>query len=417
MPKWVKAFFKVAKNSVGEFFKDNCLNVAAAIAYYTLQSIIPLVLGFIVIGSFFLEKGEARTNFINSVKDSLPNLGAGFDIGKIIDGLVASAPGLLSVSALFLLWSGSGIFDQLIFGINVAYDVKKDSRNFFVKIGLRLGLLIIVGALIAAAFTITIVSQLIFSADVSILGISPANFSFILPVISILLPLALMWCVFAILYKLGPDRNDNKWRYVAVGALVAAILFELLKYGFTFYVSAFGAADSYQKSYGALGGILLFLFYIWLSAGVMLLGAEVASVMGGWKSVLEGPAAQHDPGARVLAEKMDSSAGPEITSQEKARGADKPRPATVLEGKAAAAASGKTGREKTATEKAAEEIEKGKEKAGAKPPQPIPAYAISTDHYPAKTDRKNPVTFFVGIVALGLAGLAGIIFRRKDPVG
>ncbi len=128
MPKWVKAFFKVAKNSIGEFFKDNCLNAAAAIAYYTLQSIIPLVLGFIVIGSFFLEKGEARTNFINSVKDSLPSLGAGFDIGKIIDGLTASAPGLLSVSAIFLLWSGSGIFDQLIFGINIAYDVKKDSQ-------------------------------------------------------------------------------------------------------------------------------------------------------------------------------------------------------------------------------------------------------------------------------------------------
>jgi membrane protein len=226
-----------------------------------------------------------------------------------------------------------------------------------------------------------------------------------------------MWCVFAILYKLGPDRKGNKWRYVAVGALVGAILFELLKYGFTFYVSAFGAADSYQKSYGALGGILLFLFYIWLSAAVMLFGAEVASVVGGWKSVLEGPAAQQDPGARVPAEKLDSPSGPEVTSQEKARGANKPRPATVLEGKEAAAASGKTGREKTATEKAAGEIEKGKEKAGAKSPQPIPAYAISTDHYPTQADRKNPVTFFVGIVALGLAGLAGIIFRRKDPVG
>ncbi|MDB5079653.1 MAG: hypothetical protein JWP00_1577 [Chloroflexi bacterium] len=415
MPQGVKATFKVAKNSVGEFFKDNCLNVAAAIAYYALQSIIPLVLGFIVIGSFFLQEGVARENFINSIKSALPNLGAGFDIGQIIDGLTNSAPGLLSFSAIMLLWTGSGIFDQLIFGINVAYDVKKDSRNFFVKIGLRLGLLLIVGALIAASFTITIVFQLIFNAKASILGISPANFSFILPVISILLPIALMWCVFAILYKLGPDRKGNKWRYVAIGALVGAILFELLKYGFTFYVTSFGAADSYTKSYGALGGILLFLFYIWLSAAVMLFGAEVASVAGGWKSVMEGPASQQDPGAVVPAEKLDSDGGPEVTPKEKAQGKATPKPATVVEGKEAAEASGKTGKAKDATEKAAEEIHKGKEKAGEKNAQPVPAYALSTKKFPAKADQNNPVTFVIGMVALGLAALAGIIFRRKDP--
>src|SRR6476620_1199704 len=110
MPQWVKSVFKVAKNTISEFFKDNCLNVAAAIAYYVLQSIVPLVLGFIVIGSFFLQDGVARENFINSVKSALPNLGAVVDIGTIIDGLVKGAPALLSVSALFLLWSGSGIF-------------------------------------------------------------------------------------------------------------------------------------------------------------------------------------------------------------------------------------------------------------------------------------------------------------------
>src|SRR3954463_16326959 len=104
MPALAKSTFKVAKDSVSEFLKDNCLNVAAAIAYYVLQSIVPLVLGFIVIGSFFLQDGVARENFINSVKSALPNLGAGFDIGTIIDGLVKGAPALLSVSAIFLLW-------------------------------------------------------------------------------------------------------------------------------------------------------------------------------------------------------------------------------------------------------------------------------------------------------------------------
>jgi membrane protein len=415
MPAWAKATFKVAKNSVDEFLKDNCLNVAAAIAYYVLQSIIPLILGFIVIGSFFLQDGEARTNFINSVKGALPNLGAGFDIGTIIDSLVKGAPGLLSVSAVFLLWSGSGIFDQLIFGINVAYDVKKDNRNFFVKTGLRIALLLIVGALVAASFVITIVSQLIFSADVSLLGISPSNFSFILPVISILLPVLLMFCVFLILYKVAPDRKNNEWRYVAIGAAVAAVLFELLKYGFTLYLTIFNAADSYTKSYGALGGVLLFLFYIWICAAIMLFGAEIAAVAGGWKSMLEGPAALEDPGKVVPAEKLDSEAGPLVTAKEKRQGKDVPRSATQVDQKGADAAG--TGQVKEAHKKAAEEFEESKDKAkGAKKePQVVPAYAISTNHYPAKPDKENPVTLGVGLVALGLAAVAGIIFRRKDP--
>src|SRR5512140_363422 len=118
---------------------------------------------------------------------------------------------------------------------------------------------------------------------------------------------------------------------------------------------------------------------------------------------MEGPAAQQDPGAVVPAEKLDSEGGPEVTPKEKAQGKDQPKPATVVEGKEAAAASGKTGKEKDATEKAAEEIEKAKDKAAGKKPQAVPAYAISTKHYPAQADEKNPVTMVVGVVALGLA--------------
>lgn len=384
-----KAIFKTAKTTVEEFFKDNCLNVAAATAYYTLQAIIPLILGFIVVGSFFLKEGESRQNFINSIKAALPN--SGFDIGTIIDELTKSAPGLLSVSALFLLWSGSGIFDQLVFGINVAYDVEKDSRSFIVKTALRLGLLVAAGGLIAAAFTVTILFQILVSADVSVFGISPKNFSFILPVLSILVPVLLMFAVFAMLYKFGPDRKGNKWQYVAVGAAVAAVLFEALKYGFTFYVTSFGAADSYQKTYGALGGILLFLLYIWLSAAIMLFGAELASVLGGWKSVLEGPSAQEDPGVRNEAEKMDSPGGPLVTKGEKATGKARP--------------------------KMADKADEGKDVPADtyRPKKPLPSYAVSTQRFPAQPDRNNPVTIVIGTVVLLLAGLIALVFKRKDP--
>lgn len=399
----MKGVFKTAKDSVSEFFKDNGLNIAAAITYYALQAIIPLILGVIVIASFFLQKGEARDNFINAVKGAIPSTGGSnaFDVGKIIDGLSSSAPGLLSVSALLLLWSGSGIFDQLVFGINVAYDVKKDSRNFFVKLGLRFGLLLGVSLLIGASFVVTILFQIIINADVSLFGLSPKNLSFILPVLSYLIPLVLMFGVFCILYKFGPDRKGNKWQYVFIGAAVAAVLFELLKYGFTFYVTSFGAADSYQKSYGALGGILLFLFYIWLSAAVMIFGAEVAAVSGGWKSALEGPASQQDPGLQNDAEKVDSEGGAEVTPNEKAQGKDKNVPATQKEGK-----------EKGGVGTTSPVNNPGTSSTGKGNVPQLPSVYASTS---AQPDRNNPVSIAVGAVVLLLAGLIGVIFRRKDP--
>jgi membrane protein len=291
--KRVKSFFSVTKKIITSFLDDACLNVAAAITYYILQSIIPLVLGVIVVASFVLQQNQsARDDFIKAVKDALPS--SGIDMGKIINDMTGSAPGLLSVTGVLLLWSGSSIFEALIYGINIAYGVRKDKRNFFVKIGLRFGLLFLVGAVIAAVYAVIILSELIFSAKIELFGISPSNFSFIRPLISYLLPVALMFGVFAILYKLGPNRKGVKWRGVLVGALVGAILFELLTYGFNFYVTSFNAADSYAKTYGALGGILLLLFYLWLLAAVMLLGAEVAAVLGGWK---EAPPAGTKPDA------------------------------------------------------------------------------------------------------------------------
>lgn len=282
--KRLKGFFATTKKVVMSFLDDNCLNVAASIVYFVLQSIIPLVLGVIVVASFVLQQNsEARDSFIKGVKDALPT--SGVDMGKVINDLSTSAPGLLSVTGILLLWSGSSIFESLIFGVNIAYGVTKDKRNFFKKIGLRFGLLFLLGAIIGASFAVTAISSIILNANIEFAGIKPGNLSFILPIVSYLIPIALMFCVFSVLYKLGPDRKGVKWRPVFIGALVAAILFEVLKNAFAFYVTAFNAADSYAKTYGALGGILLFLFYMWLSAAVMLLGAEVAAVVGGWKEV------------------------------------------------------------------------------------------------------------------------------------
>lgn len=284
-PAWIRTVYTIIKYSFLEFFDDNCTSVAAAIAYFTFQSLFPLILVIILIGSFFISSQLAvQQELIRGIQNALPQA-AGLDIGGIISNVAQSAPGLLSLTGLFLLWSGTNIFDQLIFGINAAYDVEKDTRSFWVKLGLRFGFFLVLGFLIGVSYIFSALLELFFRLNISFFGYTPQDFNFFVPVGLSFIPFFLIFAIFTFLYKFAPDRKGVRWRDVLIGALVAAILFELLKRGFTFYITLFDTKDSYARTYGFLAGVLIFLLYLWLNAVIMLFGAEVASVMGGWKSV------------------------------------------------------------------------------------------------------------------------------------
>jgi membrane protein len=270
--------FGVVKNIGTKFMDDNCLILSAAIAYYALQSLIPLILGFISVAGLLLQDAGSRADFIKSVNSAIPaEISNTIKLSDLLEGLSqgAAAAGIISIAAL--LWTGSGIFEQLMFGVNLAYGVRKDKRKFFVKLGVRLAMLFGLGGLLVAAFAITFIFNLIINADVELFGISPKNFSFVLPLVAYLLPLLLEVAMFMLLYRFGSSRKDVRWKPTIIGGIVAAILFELLKIAFTFYVTAFGAASNAAKTYGAIGGIIVFLFFLYLLAAVTLFGAEVSA--------------------------------------------------------------------------------------------------------------------------------------------
>ncbi len=282
-----KRIFSNTKSIIGEFFDDECLNLSAGIAYYALQSLIPLILGFIAIGSFFLRDGQVRQNFLVGLQSVIPaTVSNVINLNELINQLAegASVAGLISV--IILLWTGSGIFDQLIYATNKAFDVEKDERNFFFKTALRMLFLVGLGGLLLLAFGTSLVTRLIFDAKIALFGISPSNFSFILPIISYVIPIVLQIIILALLYRFGPARKDLKWKPILIGAIIGGLLLELLKAGFSLYVTVFGGADGAAKTYGTLGGIIVFLLFIYLVAAVMLIGAEVAATLLGCESGL-----------------------------------------------------------------------------------------------------------------------------------
>ena len=135
----------------------------------------------------------------------------------------------------------------------------------------RLGLgLFFLTSVFATTFLLTVRQ---FSSDMAVLGDGAERAGFIWDAASYLIPFGLSFAAFAVLYRVVPATNV-RLRDVWLGALVAAALFEATKVGFAFYLENF---SNYDIVYGSLGAVAAFLFWVYLSAMILLFGAEVAS--------------------------------------------------------------------------------------------------------------------------------------------
>ncbi|HEX2914857.1 MAG TPA: YihY/virulence factor BrkB family protein [Chloroflexia bacterium] len=270
--------FNVTRDTISGFIDDDCLVLAGAVSYSALQSVVPLVLGFIAVGSLFLQDSNTRQEFINGLIAAVPaELTSVIKFDELIKNFINGAGLAGVISVLALLWTGSGVFGQLKYAVNKAFKVEKDLRNPVIQTGIQLLMLVILGGLMVLAFGVNIIFGLIFNIKISLFGISPYDFSFILPVLSYLIPFALEAAVFLFLYKFSPARKGVRWKPVILAGIITALLFELLKLLFGVYLVVFNAAGSAAKTYGAIGGIFVFLFFLYLAALVILLGAELAA--------------------------------------------------------------------------------------------------------------------------------------------
>ena len=282
----MKEFFSILKRGLTKFLEDQCPSWAAAIAYYALVSVFPLIIGAVVIATLIIQDDNARKDITKSLIDAFPKAEqAGVNINEItnnfIDTLSKAAPVLAIVSVVGTLWSGSGVIDGIMTAINVAWDVKKDRRSFFKKTGLRFAMLIGLGILFIFSTGIGFAIQIIRGLDIGILGITPNSFSFIWDTIIFVVPYLINVAIFMVIYRLAPDRTFEKrtrWKPVLLGAVVAAFLFEFSKLLLSFFLTGFGGAQSYQRTYGAIAGVIIFLFYVYVSACILLIGAEIAAV-------------------------------------------------------------------------------------------------------------------------------------------
>lgn len=270
----VRRLLILAVRSVQEFGDDRCTQMAAAISYYALFSLFPLLIFMVSIFGIFLQSSSLQEELINHVLDFIP-LTSDEGRNEVRDAIGAIAGISIPLSVVGLLglaWSASAMFGAIRTSLNVAWDLEAP-RHFFKQKLLDLAMVAGVGVFFLLSIGTTTLLRTTQEVSSDILGPLSSNTAFFWRAIPHLLPAMFSFGAFIVLYRLVPNA-PIKTRDVWVGALIAAIFFEILKNGFSFYIANFGR---YDVVYGSLGAVVALLFWMYLSAVILLLGAEVAS--------------------------------------------------------------------------------------------------------------------------------------------
>jgi membrane protein len=258
------------KRAGKEFSEDNISDWAAALTYYGVLSIFPGLLVLVsVLGLFGSDVTRPIVDSLGSlapgaVQEILNNAADGLDNGQGAAGVMAI------VGLLVALWSASGYVGAFMRAANAIYDVP-EGRPVWKTLPIRLGVTVVTGVMLVVSAGIVVFTGELADKVGQALGLGSAVVTAWdyakWPVLVILVSL-----MFAILYWASPNARQGGFRWVSPGGLVAVLLWLAASGGFAIYAANFA---SYNKTYGTLAGIIVFLVWLWISNLAVLFGAEL----------------------------------------------------------------------------------------------------------------------------------------------
>jgi membrane protein len=263
----------LARQVHARFIEDRCSRAAGALAFTTLFALVPLVaVAFAVLSVFPMSRGwmDAVLDFVYG--NFVPT--AGETIARYVEQFAANAGRLTVWGLLFVVATAIMLMSSIERTFNDIWHVERPRSRIHRLLGywalLTLGPLLIG---VSLSMTTALVSTPVFGPRSAFSGIRAALFE--------ALPWAFEIAAFVLLYTVTPNR-PVRLRHALVGGLFAAVLFEVAKRAFAFYVARLG---SYQVIYGAVAALPVFLFWVYLSWLVILLGAVLTATLPEWKSL------------------------------------------------------------------------------------------------------------------------------------
>jgi membrane protein len=267
-PKTTSTLIEIAKNVFVRIGKDNLSLVGAGVAFYAMTAIFPAIAVFVSIYGLFSDPAKVQDQ-IASVAGLLPAA----SLKLLTDALQTYASKsnsslsiALVVSIALALWSAKAGVSSLMTGLNIANE-QDEKRSFIMQQVVALALT--VGAVVFAI--IALAALAILPVLLGYLHLPPSlatvlNFGR-WPLLALLVGVGL-----AVIYRFGAYKPHPKWRWISWGAAIATLLWIIGSAAFSFYVSRFG---SYDATYGSLAAPVVLLLWFWLSALIVLIGAEI----------------------------------------------------------------------------------------------------------------------------------------------
>ncbi len=268
----VKAWKDIALRLKDEVSEDRVGLIAAGVAFYGLLALFPAMTAVLAIGGLLVEPNQIIDQ-LSALSGIVPEAAMNI-ITQQATEVAGSREGGLGLAAVFgillAIYSASKGMGSLMDGMNVAYD-EQEERGF-IRLKLEtLGLTVFLIAGVLVAMTVMIATPIVLNA----VNLGPVTeIAGTLFVVAALLGLTMVGL--AVLYRYGPSRDSAELQWATPGAIAACLLWLIGSAGFAFYVANFG---SYNESFGALGGVVILLMWLWISAYVIILGAELNAEM------------------------------------------------------------------------------------------------------------------------------------------
>jgi membrane protein len=263
-----EGWVNIAKRIWHSFAEDRILALAAGVAFYGLLALFPAVGSLVSLYGLFTDPGSMATH-LDSLSGILPS--GGLDVLR--DELTrVSATGHSTLSLAFLfslgisLWSANAGMKALFDTLNVVFK-EEERRGFFllnaISLVFTVGTLVFAILALGATLVVPIVLNYVGLSGLTETLVKVFRWPVLLAVVGIWLSL---------IYRFGPDRKMPQWHWITLGSASAGVLWLVSSILFSWYAANFG---SYNKTYGALGAIVGFMVWMWISIIVVLVGAEL----------------------------------------------------------------------------------------------------------------------------------------------
>ena len=291
------SWWAAVKRTVREFQVDNLSDWAAALTYYSVLSIFPALL---VLISLIDLAGQAT---IGTLLDNLGRVAPG-SVDQILGTAIKNlrqthgSAGVVAVVGLAAaLWSASSYIAAFMRASNAIYDVP-EGRPVWKTLPIRIAVTVVVMVLLAASAVMVVVTGGLADRIGQLLGIGSAAVT-AWDILKWPVLLVVVSFMFALLYWASPNARQP-FRWVNPGGILAVVVWMLASAGFAIYVANFG---SYNKTYGSLASVIIFLVWLWLSNIAILLGAELNAELERSRAIEAG----HPPDAEPYMELRDTS--------------------------------------------------------------------------------------------------------------